>query len=251
VRGISTGLCPVERRNKMKKPLFKKIKDFIKEQIAQEVYSPDEKIPTEMEFAKMFNTSRQTVNKALRDLVLDGIIVRFPRSGTFVKPKIAQTSILDLKSISDEIKQRGNQYSSELIRLQEVKANQQIAEILHIVKDQKIYISQMLHKENGIPVRFDIRYINPLSAPKYIEQIFKDTTPSQYLQKYCPVEKVDNKIEAVLVDKIIEQYLEITTYEPCLLISRAVTSRGKIATYSKLYYPSSRYKLSSTFTSSD
>ncbi len=231
----------------MKKPLFEKIKDFIKKQIDDKRYLPDEKIPTEFELAKMFNTSRQTVNKALRDLVLDDIIVRFPRSGTFVKHKIAQTSILDLKNIADEIRERKNFYSNELLSLKEVRAEINIAQILHVVKDQKIYVSKMVHKENGVPVRFDVRYINPPSALDYVKQSFSDFTPSEYLQKMCPVEKVNNSIEAIIPKDYIRENLDISRNEPCLLISRIVTSKGKIASYSKLYYPSSRYKLNSTF----
>jgi len=233
----------------MKQPLFKEIQDFIRQQIQNQKYLPNTKIPTEMEFAKMFDTSRQTVNKALRDLVLEGLVERFPRSGTFVKPKIAQTSILELKNISEEIKQRGNIYSCELLKLEEIKADEKIASVMNLVRDQKIYMSEMIHKENGVPVRFDIRYIKPSLVPEYLKQDFNKITPSLYLQKFCPVEKVSNVIEAVIANDVIQKYLEISNEEPCLLISRIVTSQGQIASYSKLFYPSSRYKLTSTFKS--
>lgn len=231
----------------MKQPLFKEIQEFIKKQIQDKKYLPNEKIPTEMEFAKMFNTSRQTVNKALRDLVLEDIITRSPRSGTFIKPKVAQTSVLDLKNISDEVRERGNTYTSELVSLEEIRAQETIAKVLHVVKDQTIYVSKMIHKENGVPVRFDIRYIKPSAAPEYLLQDFKEVTPSEYLQKNCPIDKVDNTIEATLVKEDIQKFLDITKDEPCLLISRVVSSDNQIASYSKLYYPSSRYKLNSTF----
>jgi len=230
-----------------KQPLFEDIKDSIKKQIDDGTYKVGDKIPTEMELAKIFSTSRQTVNKALRDLVIDDIIERFPRSGSFIKEKIAQSSILDLKNIADEIRERGNTYSNELVSLNKIKANQSIAKVLHVVKDEEIYISQMIHKENGVPVRFDTRYIKPSSASEYINQTFKDITPAQYLKQNCPVEKVDNTIEAIIVNQEIQDYLDISKNEPCLKISRIVTSRGEIASYSKLYYPSSRYKLNSTF----
>ncbi len=230
-----------------KRPLFEDIKDFIKKQIDDKVYDIGEKIPTEMELAKTFSTSRQTVNKALRDLVLDDIIERFPRSGSFVKEKIAQSSILDLKNIADEIRERGNHYTNELVSLNKIKANERVAKVLHVVKDEEVYISQMIHKENGIPVRFDTRYIKPSAAQNYIKQSFRDMTPAEFLKQNCPVQRVDNTIEAVIVSQEIQEYLDISKSEPCLRISRVVTSKDEIASYSKLYYPSSRYKLNSTF----
>ncbi len=108
----------------------------------------------------------------------------------------------------------------------------------------------MIHRENDVPVRYDVRYIKPTIAPEYINQNFKKQTPSEYLQKICPVQKVDNTIEATLVKESIQKYLDITKEEPCLLISRVVTSNDEVASYSKLYYPSSRYKLNSSIESS-
>ena len=229
----------------MRTPLFKKIKEFIIKKINDNIYKEGEKIPTEKELVKMFNTSRPTVNKAISELVIEGYVQRFARSGTFVKKQIAQSSILDLKNIADEITSRGNVYSNELILLEEIKADENIALILNVVKDQKIFISKMLHKENDVPVRFDIRYIKPALVPDYLKQDFLNITPNEYLQKACPVQKVNNTIEAILVNEKIQKILDIKANEPCLLISRIVYSNEEIATYSKLYYPSSRYKLNS------
>lgn len=233
-----------------KEPLYEVIKHHIKNQIESGVYAPGDKIPTEIELASQFNTSRQTVNKALRDLVLDGLVERSPRSGTFVKPPKSQSSLLDLQNIATQIHERGNSYSNVLIDLSAQKADAEVAAILGMVKDEEVFVSQMVHKENGIPVRYDKRYIRPSAAPEYVNQTFKDFTPAQYLQANCPVEKVENIVEALLPSSEIKKLLEIQANEPCLRIIRIVTSRGKIASYSKLYYPSSRYKLTSTFVAS-
>ena len=105
----------------------------------------------------------------------------------------------------------------------------------------------MVHKENGVPVRFDTRYVKPSCAKDYIKQDFHATTPAKYLKEHCPVEEVTNTIEATMISDEIQNYLNISKNEPCLKISRVVISKGNVATYSKLYYPSSRYKLISTF----
>ena len=230
----------------MKQALYKDIKDYIKEQIVHGEYKANDKIPTEAELTKIFSASRQTVHKALRDLALEGLIVRYPKVGSFVSPQKPQTSILGLRAISDEVKSRGNDYSNKLISLKEIKAGEPIARIMGLVKDQKIYESQLVHKENEVPVRFDIRYILPKLAPDYIKQNFEQITPNEYLQKHCPAQKVDNSIEAVLPDDFVRVFLDLDN-EPCLLIARVVWVGAEVASYSKLYYPSSRYILKSSF----
>jgi len=227
----------------MKEPKYREIVKDIKNKIDERVYLPGQKIPIEVELAKFYNTSRQTVNKALRDLVLEGVIVRYPKNGTFITIKDIKTSILDLKDVQDDIKKRKQEYSKEVILVGEVKADLEIARILHVVKDQRIYISKIIHKENNVPVRYDVRYINPICAPEYSRQTFEDINPTEYLKRVSPVEEVENNIEAVLVNSEIQDFLEIKEKEPCLLISRVVVSNTRVASYSKLFYPTSRYKL--------
>lgn len=229
----------------MKEPIFQKIKDFIKDEIENKKYQEGDKIPTEMELSVFFNTSRQTVNKALRDLVLEGIVTRFPRSGSFISKKTPQTSIMTLKDIAEEIKTRGNTYSNELLLLEEIKADQHITKILQVVQDQVVYHSKMVHKENGVPVRYDERYVKPSIVPEYLHQDFKTITPSHYLQAACPVKKAENIIEAVIPNAKLRNYLDIEKTDACILISRIVTSLEGVASFSKLYYPSKRYKLNS------
>ena len=230
----------------LKQPLFKNIQQAIKQQIDAGCYLPGERIPTEMELAEQFHTTRQTVNKALRDLVLEGIVERFPRSGTFVKERHApQTSIMEIKDIAKEIEEQGNSYSNELITLEQIPATAEIAMILGVVKDQPIFHSLMVHKANTIPVRLDERYIKPRIVPEYIRQDFQNITPGQYLKQHCPIDKADNTIEALIPDTFLQKYLHITEKEACLVVSRIVISSGEVASFSKLHYPSSRYKLKS------
>jgi len=233
----------------MKKPLFRQVKEFIQEQINSGVYKKGDKIPTEQELTLKFKVSRQTVNKAIRDLANENVVERFARSGTFVKEKSTSpsTTLLELKNIAHEIKSRGNDYSSEVLTLKEIKANEELAKILNIVKDQKVYLSEIIHKENNIPVRFDIRYVKISVAPEYIKQDFKQITPHEYLEIHNPAQRTENTIEAKIVSKRIQKILEISKNEPCLLVSRLVYSKGVAGGYSKLYYPSSRYKLNSSF----
>lgn len=233
----------------MNEAIYKTIKKYIIEKINNNTYKPNDKIPTEAELSVKFNVSRPTVNKALKELSNEGYLERIAGCGTFVKSLKPHTTstLLDLKNIVEEIAQRGNVHTSEIISLKTIKANEEISKIMNIVKDEKIYLSEIIHKENGIPVRFDIRYVRPQVAPEYINQNFKNITPFEYLKICNPPKKSENQIEAILVNKKIQNFLQISKNEPCLVISRLIYSDNLIANYSKLYYPGSRCKLQSSF----
>lgn len=63
------------------------IKNKIEEQISSGVYKENEKIPSESELCRMFDSSRITVRKALDELVTMGVLYRQQGIGTFVNSR--------------------------------------------------------------------------------------------------------------------------------------------------------------------
>ncbi|OQA87201.1 MAG: putative HTH-type transcriptional regulator YurK [Lentisphaerae bacterium ADurb.Bin242] len=66
---------------------MKTINSQLNEQLRKRisVMSDGEKFPTEAELCKEFSVSRMTVNKVLHEIARDGLLVRRPRRGTFVR----------------------------------------------------------------------------------------------------------------------------------------------------------------------
>lgn len=62
----------------------KLIYDKLCDDIVKGLYKPGEKLPTENELAKTFNTSRPTIGRAMRELQQKGLITRRQGQGTFV-----------------------------------------------------------------------------------------------------------------------------------------------------------------------
>lgn len=65
--------------------LYRQIYDRLMEDIANGAYADGRQLPTELEVAKQFFVSRITSKKALSQLAEDGVIVRIPGRGSFVK----------------------------------------------------------------------------------------------------------------------------------------------------------------------
>ena len=65
-------------------PKYRQIYDSLKEAITSGEYRAGQRLPTESELVKTFNTSRVTVNRALRELQLGGLIDRRVGSGSYV-----------------------------------------------------------------------------------------------------------------------------------------------------------------------
>lgn len=64
---------------------YEQIKEQIVSDIKEGIYKPNDKIPSESEYCRAFNTSRITVRKALDELTALGVLYKLQGIGTFVK----------------------------------------------------------------------------------------------------------------------------------------------------------------------
>ena len=67
-------------------PIYYQLKTLLLEDIVQGVYGPDGQLPTEHDLCERYGISRSPVNRALRELADEGVILRRRGSGTFVNP---------------------------------------------------------------------------------------------------------------------------------------------------------------------
>lgn len=231
----------------MSAPIYIQIKQHIEQKILSGEWSVGQKIPTELELTEQFSVSRMTVNKAIRDLVADGKVERTPRRGTFVclpKEK-AESPLLDIRNIAEEVNQRGQKYHSEILQHISVQANEHIATQLGVMLDSRVFYSEITHFADGVPIQLEIRWVNALFAPNYLQQDFTKQTPNQYLSNNCPLSAIEHTVEAIPAEPNIKTTLELNDNEPCLLLNRRTWSGNQLISVAKLYHPASRYKLSS------
>lgn len=84
-----------------KKPLYEVIYRQYKNKILSGELSPGMRLPTEMELSKIFNVSRITVSRALKELELEKYINRIKGSGSYVTEKEWQNSPQSSQSSSE------------------------------------------------------------------------------------------------------------------------------------------------------
>jgi len=228
-------------------PLYKKVKKFIIRKITNNVWLPGACIPSENIIVKEMGVSRSTVSRALRELTMEGFLDRVQGVGTFVTTKTPPIALLEIKSISEEILERGGVYSCDVLLLRKEIADDEIADAFHFPVGSPVFHSILVHRDSGKPVQLAERYVNPFLAPDYLKQDFTTITPSNYLIPLGPLEEVEHIIEAVMPDNETQRLLGISAEDPCLVLHRRTWSSNVVVTKAKFTYPSSRIKLGSRF----
>ncbi len=228
-------------------PLYVKVKTHILEQIRSGALQAGSRVPSENELVESFKISRMTANRALNELTTEGHLARVPGVGTFVKEATPRSSLLELRNIADEIIARGHKYTSRVEHLGEVVATPNLIEDFELKSSTKLFHIVIVHEENGMPVQFEDRYVNPFCAPNFLKQDFTAQTPTAYLLTTLPVDELEHNVEAILPDANQQRRLKIAATEPCLSLHRRSWSKGHVVTSATLIYPASRYALYSRY----
>jgi len=225
---------------------YRTVKNYIIEKIRSGAWVDGHRVPSEAELMKRFGLSRMTVNRALRELTAEQALTRVQGVGTFVAASKYQSTVVEIHNIADEIRARGHLHAAEVLLLKEEKAGE-AGPRFGITAGSKLYHSLILHRENGVPVQLEDRFVNPAVAPDYLAQDFGRTTPNEYLMRVAPLERVEYAIEAAMPDAETRRLLAMRANEPCLVLNRKTWSHGLVASVAKLAHPASRYRFTGHF----
>lgn len=228
-------------------PLYRKIKDHILDRIDSGEWGSSMRVPSENELVKEFSVSRMTTNRALRELTDEGYLIRVAGVGTFVAELKAKSNPLEIHNIADEIRARHHEYSAVVLTCKTIKANEKIAGIMNVNVGDPLTHSQIIHKEQGIPIQLEDRLVNEIIVPGYGAQDYTKQTPYEYLIKKAPLQKVEHIVKAIIPTAAIKEVLDMSDDDACLLVERRTWTKGQVASTAKLYHPGSRYELSGLF----
>ncbi|PKE28664.1 histidine utilization repressor [Rahnella sp. AA] len=230
-------------------PIYQRVKQAIIGQIRAGVWKPHQRVPSESELVNELGVSRMTINRALRELTSEGFLIRMQGVGTFVAEAKAYTPMLEVHNIADEIAQRGHRHDSKILVCEARLADAEQALQLGIAAGAMLFYSQIVHYENNVPVQIEDRFVNPETAPDYLQQVLNKQTPYTYLMEIAPLTAGEHRVEAVGASDEQRELLQLSEHEPCLLIHRRTWSGSRVVTSARLIYPGSRYQLFGRFTS--
>ncbi|WP_448957748.1 GntR family transcriptional regulator, partial [Klebsiella michiganensis] len=136
-------------------PFYERVKVMIKTKIHSGAWPANYRVPSESELVTLFGYSRMTINRALRELTAEGLLVRMQGVGTFVAEIRGQSALLDINNIADEIVSRGHRHHARVFRLTEIEADAQQAFSFGMQQGCGLYHSLICHYENGVPVMLE------------------------------------------------------------------------------------------------
>jgi GntR family histidine utilization transcriptional repressor len=229
------------------RPPYAKVKQHLRDGLAAGRWPAGTLMPSEAELVARFGVSRMTVNRALRELQDQGLVVRTQGVGTFAALLHKVSSTLKIHDLHDEIVARGHTHHAVVHVQRAEAAAAPLAAQLGVARGARVFHTLIVHFENGIALQCEDRYVNPACAPAYLQADFTRKTPTHVLFDSTALWRAQYSIEAACATGQEAQLLGIAADEPCLIMVRRTFTRQAPITIARLVHPGALYALSGEF----
>lgn len=224
-------------------PLYEQVKLYVLARMSDGKLAEGARLPSEHELMADLGVSRMTVHRALRELSAGGYISRVQGVGSFVAAPPARADLLAIHDIADEIAARHHRHSARVLILERRPAGIERAARLELRPAADLFHSLILHREDGVPVQLEERFVTPAFAPDYLAADFTRTTTAHYLQGVAAADELEHVVMASRPSARDCDLLDIADGEPCLSVMRRTWVGGVPVTDSHFVYPGHRYSL--------
>jgi GntR family transcriptional regulator, N-acetylglucosamine utilization regulator len=231
-------------------PLYHQVYSFLRELIESGKLQPGDLLPSEADLTDLFNVGRQTVRKALSNLVNDHMLERYAGKGTFVCDAKQRNNFYMDRSFSQQLIDMGLQPYSKVLRKQPGNIDETAdAQLIKKAGSPCLYLDRIRYG-NDMPVGLQYCTIITERCPDIARHdfttasLFNVLTTSYHLQ----IAEIYHVVNAILADEETGKLLGTAPGAP-LLIEKSVTylADGEPIEATNSYYRADKYEYSIRF----
>ena len=226
-------------------PYYFQLSNQIRSQIENGDLKDGEKLPKEVDLAKMYSISRVPVRQALGLLEKDGLIIRKRGKGTFVKIQDEDSTAVRLSGILAKIKNKNT--TRKIISMNTRVVNKRISDYFDNTNNVSISVFKRALLQNEKPYCFTSHYIPSKISKQITRKQMKEKTMLEILDKDLGfnVENVKQEFEARNASNEVAKILSLSVMAPVLFVKTFVTDKvGNPIEYSEIFYPGDSHRYS-------
>src|SRR5262245_8568516 len=185
----------------VKVPIYQQLNTQLRLLIGSHECPRGEQFLTERQICDRYGVSRATANKALSNLVSEGLLEFRKGVGTFVKGRSLDYNLRALVSFTDKARAAGKVASTEVLQFQSVQAEDvldDVPERLQVGPSAALYYVERLRLADGLPLILERRYIVAEYCPELTAEDVGGSLYNLWTERYgLRVEGADESIRAV------------------------------------------------------
>ena len=166
---------------------WREVRAEVRHRIDRRIWKPGDRIPNEAELAAELGCARATVNRALRDLALQGFLERRRRGGTRVSATPVRRAVLDIPIIRQEVEGMGAEHGYRLLRRERRKPSRELRDTHGLAEDEAMLRLRAVHLADGRPYLHEDRWLLIASVPEALEADFESVSANEWLVRNVPL----------------------------------------------------------------
>ncbi len=215
---------------------YRDIKQVVMDRIHTGIWVPDSILPSEVDLATEFSSTRTTVNRALRELAEEGYLERKRKAGTKILKSPIRKAQFSIPLVRDEITATGATYRYSLVDRKVQSAPSWLASRLDLKKNQKVLHLRCMHYADSAPFQLEVRWIVGDAVPEVFDESFEHSGPNDWLVKRVPFTNLELSFLATKAEGEIAEFLDASAGEPVFAAERITWLQGVPVTHAKLYF---------------
>ncbi len=184
-------------RKLIRNPLYIQLKEILKELTKSDEFRIGDKFLTERQISERFDVSRVTANKALSNLVAEGVLSFRKGIGTFVEDSKRDSNFQGVAtSFTNKTLAAGKRPSTRLLAFTRMKTGGMPAHVaarFPITEGEEIVVVARLRLADDVPMILERHFFParmlPGLAPEDVSVSIYDTLTKKYHQKYSTLEE--------------------------------------------------------------
>lgn len=224
---------------------YKEIADQLESDIRDGKFDATKKLPTEEELMKTFEVSRNTIRKAITQLVNRGYIYQVQGSGMFLRDK-SVTDYINLGSLRGLTKDLTSKtINTQILDLRVIEADEDTAQKIRCEKGAKLYFCKRLRAVDDEPFSIEISYFKKDIVPYLNEDIAKTSIYSYLIEDLkLQISFADKVVNCEKIDEEKAKLLNVKPEDPALIIENTVClANGTIFELSKSIFHYQKAKI--------
>jgi len=202
-------------------PYYAQLIQLIKTQINSGAWKAGDQIPGEAELCDRYHISRTVVRQALRELEVEGLIIRRKGRGTYIAPpKLHESLVQKLTGFYEDMVARGHTPVTITLKHSLEPASEKIAQWLEIVPGTRVIEIQRLRSIDDTPFQLVTSYLPADLCPQLVHTDLTNRSLYQFLEQNCGlwIARGRRFIEAVAANEHEAQLLEIERGAPLVML---------------------------------
>jgi GntR family transcriptional regulator len=178
------------------KPLYQIVVESILNEVGTGQLSANQRLPSEQELCEIHSVGRNTIRRAISELVNEGVLRTVPGVGTFVVDSRLDKTAEYLYGFTQEMQMLGKKVNSQVIEARIIPADAFLSRRLQIQLGAEVVFLNRIRLMDGEPTAIERSYLPHVLCPGILEYDF--STNSLYEILSSVYDKRPNHAEQVI-----------------------------------------------------